>query len=147
MNRYRALVRKENRPEPLRLVEAWSRAVGPQLARVASPRGYETGRLLISVADSLWKKEIERQLPRILSRLRNHPEVPEILEVVLLVEPLPPVADSHKKSPGPTQASEAPPEEVVRAARKISDDEMARRWTRAVTRILSRVAAADRFPI
>jgi predicted nucleic acid-binding Zn ribbon protein len=50
---------------------AWSAAVGPQLAAVASPVSERAGTLTIEVSDSVWAQELDLMQEQLLERLRE----------------------------------------------------------------------------
>jgi predicted nucleic acid-binding Zn ribbon protein len=50
---------------------AWSQAVGPQLAAVASPVSERAGTLTIEVTDSVWAQELDLMQGTILEHLRE----------------------------------------------------------------------------
>jgi predicted nucleic acid-binding Zn ribbon protein len=50
---------------------AWSQAVGPQLAAVASPVTERAGTLTIEVTDSVWAQELDLMQDALLARLRE----------------------------------------------------------------------------
>jgi len=50
---------------------AWAKAVGPQLAAVASPVSERAGTLTIEVTDSVWAQELDLMQEALLQRLRE----------------------------------------------------------------------------
>ena len=50
---------------------AWSEAVGPQLAAVASPVSERAGTLTVEVTDSVWAQELDLMQEQLLERLRS----------------------------------------------------------------------------
>ena len=47
----------------------WAERVGPQIARVATPAGFDRGILFVEVRSSAWLMELEMMERRILERL------------------------------------------------------------------------------
>ncbi|MGD2217516.1 MAG: DUF721 domain-containing protein [Gemmatimonadales bacterium] len=50
-------------------ISDWAERVGPQIARVATPVGFDRGILFVEVRSSAWLMELEMQERRILERL------------------------------------------------------------------------------
>lgn len=50
---------------------AWAKAVGPQLAAVASPVSERAGTLTVEVTDSVWAQELDLMQGTILEHLRE----------------------------------------------------------------------------
>jgi predicted nucleic acid-binding Zn ribbon protein len=51
------------------VVPEWEQLVGPQIARVAAPVGFDRGTLFVAVRSSAWLMELELQERRILARI------------------------------------------------------------------------------
>lgn len=129
-------------PDPVLLLRAWWGVVGPQLGRIAAPRGVESGRLLIALPDARWEQEIRGRLPEILPRLRARRGLEGLRWIETFVEPPPPVRPAVPETRGCPSAPNQPPEEIARAADLIRDADLSRRWTKAVARLLERVDEA-----
>ncbi len=129
-------------PDPVLLLRAWWEVVGPQLGRIAAPRGVESGRLLIALPDARWEQELRGRLPEILPRLRARKGLEGLRWIETFVEPpspVPPAVPQTQRCPSdPNHA----PEDIARAANLIRDADLSKRWTRAVARLLERVDEA-----
>ena len=136
--------RNRSEPEPVAIVRAWCGAAGPEVARVAFPRGFVGGRLQVVVSDGNWLRELEGYRQRLLERLRQERGMSGLVDIVLQLEPSgtqrPP--GTRRSSDGPTQAGPIP-EEILAAAEAIPDREMARRLASAAGNLLAR-AQRDR---
>ncbi len=51
------------------VISDWAERVGPQIARVATPVGFDRGTLFVEVRSSAWLMELEMMERRILARL------------------------------------------------------------------------------
>ncbi len=124
--------------DPLALLAAWWQAAGPPVARVASPRGVVRRRLQVAVPDPHWKRELGALREEILARLRRMEGLEELEGIDLLLE-------EGLPGEGPSTRGEELPDapggagaEIESSARSIADSALARRWTAAVARLLSR---------
>jgi predicted nucleic acid-binding Zn ribbon protein len=54
------------------LQAAWSEAVGPQLAAVATPVSERDGEVTIECADTVWAQELDLMQGQLLERLKGH---------------------------------------------------------------------------
>ena len=124
-------------PDPLTLLSGWWRAVGGPMARVASPRGVVRRRLLVSVPDARWKRQVGEHLDEILARLRRMEGLEGLEGIDLAVEPelgagaVSPAGGAGAPDPGPAG-------DIALSAGAIPDGDLARRWVAAVSRILAR---------
>lgn len=93
----------------LKLLGAWSRAVGPHLKAVAWPASCREGRLTVEVRDAGWKRELERARPEIHSRLaRLMPDQP-IREIAFRLKSVLPEGSTATVARRDTAAAPAPP--------------------------------------
>src|SRR5438093_1252166 len=123
--------------DPVSLLSAWWETVGAGLARVASPRGVEAGILRIAVPDLRWEREMTAQSEGILARLRGRKGLADLRGIELVLKPSPSpcfLPDREAALSGEVD----PPREILEAARSIGDPVLAKRWARAVGRLLSR---------
>ena len=125
-------------PDPLALLAAWWRAVGGQMAAVASPRGVNGGRLLVAVPDAQWKREVAVHREEILARLRCADFLRALEGIDLVVETGPPRRPSLSVDGAAEPASPELPKEISFSAESIPDGDLARRWKAAVGLLLAR---------
>ena len=130
------LSRIHDEPDPVAVVRAWCNAAGPAVARAVFPGGYQGGRLEVIVPDRAWLREMEACREELMRRLRREKRMDQLREICLVLDPVPvrpkeisPALsgefDSHPISP-----------EILQAARAIGDEDLSRRWTAAVSRLL-----------
>lgn len=75
------------RVDLMRIVAAWTSAVGAHLSAVSCPCWYNRGRLVVDVKSVSWQRELVRHEPVILARLHDDPRLPRIATVVYRVRP------------------------------------------------------------
>jgi hypothetical protein len=119
------------------LVEAWSAAVGPEIARNAWPaRLARDGTLHVHTQDSIWAFELTTRAEEIRARLgKVAPRRLAFAPGPLPEPPLASVEEVRKRPPGPT------PEHVAKAeslARGIRDEELRKVVAKAAAASLSR---------
>jgi len=129
-------------PDPVKVLRDWLEVVGPHLARVASPRGFESRRLVIAVPDEPWDKEITNLVEEILPRLRAKEGWQALRGIKTVVDASEVQAPRPREAPRPPPPETAPPEDIALAARAIPDPSIADRWVRAVARLLLRTRDA-----
>ena len=118
---------------------AWTRAVGPELARRTEAVTLEGTTLRIRVPDARWRKVLHRMQPELLMRLRTMagelaPRSLGFMEgpVAGSPSPVPPVLEAT-----PTEAAR-PAASVVEAAAAIDDTEVRRAFLETAGRYLAR---------
>jgi predicted nucleic acid-binding Zn ribbon protein len=79
------------RPDPNRVWQIWERAVGPALARNASPAAVKKGLLLVHVNSSAWLQELHFQKAALIARINQ--EAGEVLveDIRFKIGPLRPI--------------------------------------------------------
>jgi len=116
---------------------AWTRAVGPDLARRTEVVALEAATLRVRVPDARWRKELHRMQPDILARLREivgdlAPRRLGFMEgPVAVAEP----RDSRRTEP---RGQSEPPAQVVAGAAVLDDPELRRRFLEVAARYLDR---------
>jgi hypothetical protein len=115
---------------------AWSRAVGPDLARRTEVVALEAATLRIRVPDARWRKELHRMAPEILARLREivGDLAPRRLGFVEGPVALPPAEPARVE---PLSPAPAPPE-VVASAAVLTDPLLRERFLEVAARYLER---------
>jgi hypothetical protein len=118
---------------------AWTRAVGPELARRTEVVVLEGTTLRVRVPDARWRKVLHRMQPELLTRLRTlagelAPRSLGFVEGPVMSAPVP--------APLPLEAAPAegrpPARIVVEAALAIEDSEMRRAFLETAGRYLAR---------
>ena len=120
------------------LLKAWWEAAGPTLARAARPAGVAGGRLELLVDDGRWQRQIEEVHEILLARLRRRKGLEDLCGIRVVVDPR---ATLAREPDGVPTAVLPAPEEILRAAQSIEDDDLKRRWCGAIARHLMRRAA------
>jgi len=122
-----------------RLIAAWPRIVGPQIAAHASPRDVRAKTLWVVVDSSTWLHQLTLLKPLLLAKLGPHTGKAEVRDVRFVIGDVSASADATDARP-PT-ARFLPPEDeaaVDHAVSALSDAEV-----RESLRRLLRKAAAD----
>ena len=125
---------------------AWTATVGSRLARRASLRGIEEGRLIIEVASLEWQRGIREMAGRIIEGLRAKlgRKAPRRLEVRLV--PGAAVEESRAEAGEGDAASSLKPEderECERMAEKIGDGDLREAFRRAYRAHARRYGSPD----
>jgi hypothetical protein len=143
----RELARFESAPGLGELVEAWPRAVGPEIARNAWPaRVARDGTLHVATSSSTWAFELTQLEADVLGRLRAHVQesVPKKLRFAPGPLPEPPSPDlSGTGSHEPLVAGAKVRSQAELLAAGIEDEELREAVARAAAASLER-AASDR---
>ena len=119
------------------VVEAWSLAVGPEIARNAWPaRLARDGTLHVHTQDSIWAFELTTRSEEIRSRLgKDAPRRMSFAPGPLPEPPLEPSEQVRDRPPGPTPEQLAKAESLTRVIR---DEELRKVVAKAVAASLSR---------
>jgi Dna[CI] antecedent DciA-like protein len=128
--------RIDDEPDPVAVVRAWCNAAGPAMARVAFPSGFQGGRLEVVVVNPSWLRELESRRQELMERLRREKRMGQLREISFVPGAAPerqtPSAFSPPGIPNPVEL----PPEFLEAARAIVDEDLSRRWTRAISLLL-----------
>jgi Dna[CI] antecedent DciA-like protein len=131
-----ALSRIHDEPDPVMVVRAWCNAAGPAMARAVFPRGYEGGRLEVVVPDRAWLRELESRREELMQRLRHEKRMHQLREISFVLE----LSQENREEMAPRPRRESNPleliPEILSAARAIADEDLSRRWTAAISRLL-----------
>jgi hypothetical protein len=128
--------RIHDEPDAVAVVRAWWNAAGPAMSRAAFPGSYEDGRLEVVVPDRAWLRELESRRDELMQRLRRERRMDQLREIALVLEPALPPAVERASLPSRPPDSPEPPLEILQAARAIGDEDLSRRWTAAIGRLL-----------
>jgi hypothetical protein len=118
---------------------AWSRAAGEGLSHNAVPVNLIGKTLVVSVADALWRKQLESMTGELLFRVNKLLGGKCIDEIVFQIAP----ADLSVTNSGPAKRQakrtpSAPPTELLFAANSIADEDLRARFVRAATNLIDR---------
>lgn len=130
-------------PAAVALLKAWWDVAGPTLARAARPAGLAEGMLDLVVDDRRWQRQIEEVREILMARLRRRRGMEKLSGIRVVVDPrgaVAPEADRACSTLPPVPA----PEEILRAAQAIEDDDLKGRWCDAIGRHLQRCAGRPR---
>ncbi|HYW72059.1 MAG TPA: DUF721 domain-containing protein [Pyrinomonadaceae bacterium] len=124
---------------------AWSRAAGEGLRHNAVPVSLVGKTLTVSVADTLWRKQLESMAGELLFRINNLLGGTRVDNITFRISPadLPPVDSARIEPPAQTKPS-APPTELLFAAGAIADEELRARFLRAANNLIARREANTR---
>jgi hypothetical protein len=143
----RELARFESAPGLGELVEAWPRAVGPEIARNAWPaRVARDGTLHVATSSSTWAFELTQLEADVLGRLRAHLQEGVPKKLRFAPGPLPEPSSPDLSGTAPRElpvASAKARSQADSLAAEIEDDELREAVARAVAASLAR-AASDR---
>lgn len=123
-----ALPRQVSRRLPSsKLLHAWRRAVGPEIAKRAQPVCLESnGKLAAAVSGSAWRQELSLLAPQVIKRLQE--EGLEVNSLKLVSAPAPP-----RVAPPPPPREVTPQQEaaVHHQLREVSDPDLRQALARA----------------
>jgi hypothetical protein len=142
----RELSRFEGAPGLAELVQAWERAVGPEIARNAWPARLARDRTLhVATSSSIWAFELTQLEADVLGRLGAVLDegVPKKLKFAPGPLPAPAADPAEATSQEPLAASAKARSEAASLAAEIEDDELREMVARAAAASLER-SASDR---
>lgn len=116
---------------------AWARAAGPGLRSHAVPLRLEGRSLIVAVADGIWQKQLEHMSAELIYRTNKLLGQSVVGTVVFQIDRSLTIAnEEHSRQ---SRESQAPaPEELLFAARGISDEELRARFIRAAENCIAR---------
>jgi hypothetical protein len=120
---------------------AWSRAAGEGLRRHAIPFRLFQKTLVVSVADTIWQKQMQSMSAELVSRINRllGREVVEVIEFRIDPTTVEQVRANSETRPQPRDESRGPiPEELISAAGEIADEELRERFIRAAENCIAR---------
>jgi len=119
---------------------AWSRAAGEGLRHHAVPTSLNGKRLTVSVADALWRKQLESMAAELLFRINNLLGSKGVEEIVFRISPTDLAAANSKRSDQQPAARSAPvlPTELLFAAGAIADEDLRAQFLRAADNLIAR---------
>jgi hypothetical protein len=118
---------------------AWSRAAGEGLRRNTNPVRFTGSRLIVSVADRLWQKQLESMAAELIFRMNNLLGGATVNEIVFRIAPADlPQRQSHPNDAPRGRRATAPPTELLFAAASIADEDLRARFLRAADNLIDR---------
>ena len=120
---------------------AWSRAAGDGLRRHAIPFRLFQKTLVVSVADTIWQKQLQSMSAELVSRINRllGREVVEIIEFRIDPAAVEQVrANSESRQRPEDEAREPIPDELISAASEIADQDLRERFIRAAENCIAR---------
>jgi predicted nucleic acid-binding Zn ribbon protein len=120
---------------------AWSRAAGDGLRRHAIPFRLFQKTLVVSVADTIWQKQLQSMSAELISRINRllGREVVEIIEFRIDPAAVEQVrANSESRQRPEDEAREPIPDELISAASEIADQDLRERFIRAAENCIAR---------
>src|SRR5262245_50454201 len=118
----------------------WARVAGEGLRRHAVPHRLEARKFIVSVADSMWQKQLQSMSTELIFRMNTLLGQGAIDEIVFRINPAA-VAQEQKGVADKTPARPAPapaPTELLFAARSITDQDLRARFIRAAEKCIAR---------
>ncbi len=116
---------------------AWNHAVGEGLRNNVMPMRLEERKLVVAVHDAIWQRQLKSMIGQLVSRVNNVLGQPFLKSVELQIRPeLIRKSDAERK---PVHNMHDIPQELLFAARKITDPELRRALLGAAASCLSRV--------
>ncbi len=120
---------------------AWSRAAGEGLRRHAIPFRLFQKTLVVSVADTIWQRQMQSMSAELVSRINRllGREVVEVIEFRIDPTTVEQVRANSETRPPPRDEARGPiPEELILAAGEIADEELRERFIRAAENCIAR---------
>jgi Dna[CI] antecedent, DciA len=117
---------------------AWSRAVGEGLRRNTNPVRFAGSRLIVSVADVLWQRQLESMRAELIFRMNKLLGGPTIKELVFRIVPSDLPGQPHAVDAPPAKKPKALPTELLFAAGCIADEDLRARFLRAADNLIDR---------
>ena len=93
------------RPEDRRLIETWSRAVGPQIASQSRPEYLRGEVLLVKVANSVWMQQLHFLKEEIIGKVNTCLGKTSVRDIRFVIGQLPAVPDQGPESGFPNLLS------------------------------------------
>jgi hypothetical protein len=112
-------------------ITAWKRIAGEGLEHHATPMSLRDGRLIVAVADDVWKKQLERMSKDLTFRINKLLRREVVTTIQFRVN-----ARALKTRPDNAAASRKhvrPPTDVIASAAEIEDVDLRERFIRAAT--------------
>jgi Dna[CI] antecedent DciA-like protein len=117
---------------------AWSRAAGEGLRLNTNPVRFAANRLIVSVADALWQRQLESMRAELIFRMNKLLGEPTIKELVFRIVPSDLPAQPHAVDAPPAKRPKALPTELLFAAGSIADEDLRARFLRAADNLIDR---------
>ena len=120
---------------------AWSRAAGDGLRRHAIPFRLFQKTLVVSVADTIWQKQLQSMSAELVSRINRllGREVVEIIEFRIDPAKVEQVRANMQPAQSPRDEAREPiPDELISAASEIADQDLRERFIRAAENCIAR---------
>jgi hypothetical protein len=115
---------------------AWKRVAGEGLAHHATPMSLRDKKLVVAVADDVWKKQLERMSKELVSRINKLLRREVVTAIEFRVN-----ARAIKGRPRAGSArtnNRRPPANVIASAAEIADPDLRQRFIRAATNCIDR---------
>jgi len=118
---------------------AWARAAGTALRRHAVPFRFQDGRLVISVADAIWQRQLQSMTAELIFRLNRILGQTIVSELSFRINPAAvSLAQSIPEKKMSRVSPPSAPDELLFAAGSIADDELRARFIRAAENCIAR---------
>jgi hypothetical protein len=120
---------------------AWTRAAGDGLRRHAIPFRLFRKTLVVSVADTIWQRQMQSMSAELISRINKllGREVVEDIEFRIDPAAVEQVRANSQTRPGPRDEAREPiPDELISAASEIADLDLRERFVRAAENCIAR---------
>ena len=122
-------------------IAAWKHAAGDGLKGRAVPVKLENRTLTVSVADAIWKKQLNSMRGQLLFRVNTLLGRPIVGAIEFLIDPTLAAAQAEQEKPEDEQVDNEVPLELWSAANAIHDKELRKSFLKTATLSLRRRAA------
>lgn len=114
---------------------AWKRVAGEGLARHTKPTRLRNMTLTVEVADEVWKRQLQRMSPELISRVNKLMKRELVTAIDFRINPAlgKPIKTASRKD-----EHEPLPDNVISAAAQIDDPELRERFMRAASNCINR---------
>jgi len=117
----------------------WARVAGAGLRRHAVPHRLEARKLIVSVADAMWQKQLQSMSAELIFRMNTLLGQGAIDEIVFRISPAAVAQEQKGIADKSSPAKPAPaPTELLFAARSIADQDLRARFIRAAENCIAR---------